>query len=61
MSGNTDWPLSKHIYRYGHRNYLDVNGLGNIHTVNEHISADSFVEMITFFTTLILNMDEASF
>ncbi|KAJ7291940.1 hypothetical protein C8J57DRAFT_1274231 [Mycena rebaudengoi] len=65
MSGNTDtqynWPLSKHIYRYGHDNYLGGIGLGNVHTVNEHISADAFVEMITFSTTLILNMDEASF
>ncbi|KAJ6627633.1 carboxypeptidase S [Mycena sp. CBHHK59/15] len=63
MSGNTDtrfnWALSEHIFRYGHRNLLR-GGLGNIHTVNEHISADSFTEMITFFTTLILNMDEAS-
>ncbi|KAJ6627647.1 carboxypeptidase S [Mycena sp. CBHHK59/15] len=62
MSGNTDtrfnWALSEHIYRYGHQK-LGLS-LSNIHTVDEHISADAFIEMITFFTTLILNMDEAS-
>ncbi|KAF7338838.1 Carboxypeptidase S [Mycena sanguinolenta] len=62
MTGNTDtrynWELSKHIFRYGHGNMI-TGGLGGIHTVNEHIKADAFVEMITFFTTLILNADEA--
>ncbi|KAF7323581.1 Carboxypeptidase S [Mycena kentingensis (nom. inval.)] len=62
MSGNTDtrfnWALSEHIFRYGHGNMV-IGGLNGIHTVDEHISADSFVEMITFFTTLILNVDEA--
>ncbi|KAJ7150834.1 carboxypeptidase S [Mycena crocata] len=63
MTGNTDtrfnWELSQHIFRYGHGNLIS-GGLGGIHTVNEHIRADSFVEMITFFTTLILNADEAA-
>ncbi|KAJ7474443.1 hypothetical protein B0H11DRAFT_2174137 [Mycena galericulata] len=62
MTGNTDtrfnWALSAHIFRYGHQNL--VGGLGGIHTVDEHISAESFVGMITFFTTLILNVDEAA-
>ncbi|KAF7318359.1 Carboxypeptidase S [Mycena chlorophos] len=62
MTGNTDtrfnWELSEHIFRYGHGNMV-IGGLNGIHTVNEHISANSFVEMITFFTTLILNVDEA--
>ncbi|KAJ7512330.1 hypothetical protein B0H11DRAFT_1698767 [Mycena galericulata] len=62
MTGNTDtrfnWALSAHIFRYGHQNL--VGGLGGIHTVDEHISAKSFVGMITFFTTLILNVDEAA-
>ncbi|KAJ7245403.1 hypothetical protein B0H12DRAFT_1127803 [Mycena haematopus] len=61
MTGNTDtrftWELSKHIFRYGHGNYLS-GGLGGIHTVDERITADAFVEMITFFTTLVLNADE---
>ncbi|KAJ7825045.1 hypothetical protein B0H14DRAFT_3088669 [Mycena olivaceomarginata] len=68
MTGNTvcmltdtrfNWELSKHIFRYGHGNMIG-GGLGNIHTVDEHIKADAFVEMITFFTTLILNADEAT-
>ncbi|KAK7059850.1 carboxypeptidase S [Favolaschia claudopus] len=63
MTGNTDtrfnWELSKHIFRYGHM-YWEGSGLpAGIHTVNEHLSADAFVEMITFFTTLILNVDES--
>ncbi|KAF7354336.1 Carboxypeptidase S [Mycena venus] len=73
------WPLSAHIFRYGHRNLLDGT-LGGIHTVNERMSqvrflpfssgadselmradvrADAFVEIITYFTALILNADEA--
>ncbi|KAJ7670374.1 carboxypeptidase S [Mycena rosella] len=63
MTGNTDtrfnWALSQHIFRYGHGNMIS-GGLGGIHTVNEHILAASFVEMITFFTTLILNVDESA-
>ncbi|RDB23324.1 Carboxypeptidase S [Hypsizygus marmoreus] len=62
MSGNTDtryyWDLSKHIFRYNHANAASKNGLGNIHTVNESMDIDSFLEMIRFFITLILNADE---
>lgn len=66
MSGNTDtrfyWKLSAHIFRYGHLNG-DKNSkdhpLGNIHTVNESINIDAFLEMIRFFATLILNSDES--
>ncbi|CAK5263189.1 unnamed protein product [Mycena citricolor] len=66
MTGNTDtrfyWDLSKHIFRYGHNNGIGKgdNGMGGIHTVNEHMSASAFIEMITFFTTLVLNLDEAA-
>ncbi|KAK1232132.1 hypothetical protein PQX77_004733 [Marasmius sp. AFHP31] len=63
-TGNTDtryyWKLTDHIFRYNHR---DMTGgiLGSgIHTVNENIGVDSFVEVIRFFTTLILNADENS-
>ncbi|KAH6916052.1 Gly-X carboxypeptidase [Coprinopsis sp. MPI-PUGE-AT-0042] len=65
MTGNTDtrfyWDLSKHIFRYSHHN----GGKGGtalssgVHTVNEHIEVSTFLEMIQFFTTLILNADEA--
>ncbi|KAJ7742132.1 hypothetical protein DFH07DRAFT_44200 [Mycena maculata] len=62
MTGNTDtrftWALSEHIFRYGHGNM--IGGLGGIHTVDEHIKVDSFIGMISFFTTLILNADEAA-
>ncbi|KAH9000506.1 carboxypeptidase S [Lactarius akahatsu] len=61
MSGNTDtryyWKLTPHIVRYNHKSKMDNNAP---HTVNEHIRAESFVEMIRFFTTLILNVDEAT-
>ncbi|KAG6891195.1 hypothetical protein C0995_008447 [Termitomyces sp. Mi166 len=64
-SGNTDtryyWDLTKHIFRYNHYNAgKKANRLGNgIHTVNEHIEIDAFLEIIRFFVTLILNADEA--
>ncbi|KAG2066244.1 carboxypeptidase S [Suillus decipiens] len=65
MSGNTDtrfyWKLTDHIFRYGH---LGVAGGGSlpsgVHTVNEAISINNFVEMIRFYTTLVLNVDESS-
>ncbi|EIN04703.1 carboxypeptidase S [Punctularia strigosozonata HHB-11173 SS5] len=62
MSGNTDtkyyWDLSKHIFRYNHHNQ-GTGGLGRIHTVNESMESESFLEVILFFTTLILNADSA--
>ncbi|KAJ7895118.1 hypothetical protein B0H13DRAFT_2234604 [Mycena leptocephala] len=65
MSGNTDtryyWKISSHIFRYGHGNSAGAPEgiLSGIHTVNESIDADDFVEMIRFFVTLILNSDES--
>ncbi|KAI0367059.1 carboxypeptidase S [Pilatotrama ljubarskyi] len=63
MSGNTDtryyWALTPHIYRYNHHNSGNGTALSNgVHTINESIDADAFLEMIRFFTTLILNADE---
>ncbi|KAI0820814.1 carboxypeptidase S [Trametes gibbosa] len=63
MSGNTDtryyWALTPHIYRYNHHNSGNGTALANgVHTINESIDADAFLEMIKFFTTLILNADE---
>ncbi|KDR80513.1 hypothetical protein GALMADRAFT_60610 [Galerina marginata CBS 339.88] len=65
MSGNTDtrfyWKLSPHIFRYNHQNAgSSENPLGGIHTVNESADIDTFLEMIRFFTTLILNADEST-
>ncbi|KAI0251446.1 carboxypeptidase S [Lactifluus subvellereus] len=61
LGGNTDtrhyWKLTPHIVRYGH---IDAGTAHGVHTVNEHIRARSFVEMIRFFTTLILNVDETT-
>ncbi|KAJ7749211.1 hypothetical protein B0H16DRAFT_1420431 [Mycena metata] len=64
MPGNGDtrfyWDLSPHIYRYGHDNLIGIGEeSGGIHSVDEHIHVGAFMEMITFFTTLILNADEA--
>lgn len=61
-TGNTDtryyWDLSRHIFRYNHK---DAKGSYNgAHTVNEATSIDSFLEMIKFFTSLILNADEST-
>ncbi|KII87433.1 hypothetical protein PLICRDRAFT_177181 [Plicaturopsis crispa FD-325 SS-3] len=64
MSGNTDtryyWKLTEHIFRYNHHNAGKGDGTGGVHTVNENLELDSFLEMIRFFTTLILNADEST-
>lgn len=63
MPGNTDtkyyWNLTPHIFRYGH---IRTTGtlLPNVHTVDEAMSIDNFVEIIRFFTTLIMNVDESA-
>ncbi|KAH8834869.1 carboxypeptidase S [Flagelloscypha sp. PMI_526] len=63
-TGNTDtryyWDVTKvsHL-RYNHSNGKGGRLLGNIHTVNEKLHVESFLEQIYFFTTLILNSDEA--
>ncbi|KAJ3783939.1 carboxypeptidase S [Lentinula aff. detonsa] len=64
-TGNTDtkhyWPLSEHIFRYKHHNGGSSNNpLSGAHTVNESFSADSLLETVQFFVTLILNIDESN-
>ncbi|KIK37885.1 hypothetical protein CY34DRAFT_15390 [Suillus luteus UH-Slu-Lm8-n1] len=64
MSGNTDtryyWKLTEHIFRYGHTDGARGGSIiSGVHTVNEAIKISNFVEMIRFFTTLILNVDES--
>ncbi|KAI0272776.1 carboxypeptidase S [Gloeopeniophorella convolvens] len=56
------WDLTPHIIRYNHNNGNSLEGTfgNNIHTVNEFIEVESFVEMIKFFTMLILNTDETT-
>jgi Gly-Xaa carboxypeptidase len=62
MSGNTDtrfyWKLSPHIFRYNHHHAARENPLSGIHTINEFVAVDDFMEKIRFFSTLILNADE---
>ncbi|EEB98096.1 hypothetical protein MPER_02456 [Moniliophthora perniciosa FA553] len=65
-TGNTDtryyWKLTDHIFRYNHKNSgNETNRLANgVHTVNENIELDAFLEIIRFFSTLILNTDEST-
>ncbi|KAJ4479573.1 carboxypeptidase S [Lentinula edodes] len=60
--GNTDtrfyWNLTENIFRYSHRGDRDdvYNGM---HTINEALRGDAFIEEIRFFTMLILNVDES--
>jgi len=60
-TGNTDtryyWKVTPHIFRYNHR---AASAKSNAHTVDEAILADSFLEIIKFFTTLVLNTDEST-
>ncbi|KAG0709347.1 hypothetical protein DFH29DRAFT_1027583 [Suillus ampliporus] len=63
--GNTDtrfyWKLTDHIFRYGHLEGTSGGGIASgVHTVNEAIPVNTFIERIRFFTTLILNVDESS-
>ncbi|KAF7366779.1 Gly-X carboxypeptidase [Mycena sanguinolenta] len=63
-TGNTDtryyWALSRNIFRYNHKSNPSGDRLPGVHTVNEAISADTLLEMVRFFTTLILNVDEST-
>ncbi|KAF9067258.1 hypothetical protein BDP27DRAFT_1365090 [Rhodocollybia butyracea] len=63
---NTDtryyWDLSDgQIFRYNHWNSGAFEGgvLSKLHTVNEYMPIEMFLEMIRFYTTLIMNADEA--
>ncbi|KAF7797259.1 hypothetical protein EIP86_008452 [Pleurotus ostreatoroseus] len=59
--GNTDtrwyWNLTRHIFRYSHNSEYGV--YGDIHTINEAISDEAFIDKIRFHTRFILNWDEA--
>jgi Gly-Xaa carboxypeptidase len=63
LPGGTDtrsfWDLSDHIFRYNHDNGIDGTFLAGMHNVNENIEVDAFLEQIRFFSTLVLNSDEA--
>ncbi|KAF9070931.1 carboxypeptidase S [Rhodocollybia butyracea] len=51
------WNLTRNIFRYNHNNGTSAG----VHTVNENIALDHYLEMVRFFTTLIVNADEADF
>lgn len=64
MTGNTDtryyWALTKHIFRFGPGYVKEVDsGLGNIHTVDEKISASNHFKVVKWYTLFLRNMDEA--
>ncbi|KAJ3847607.1 hypothetical protein EV368DRAFT_50867 [Lentinula lateritia] len=64
-TGNTDtkyyWNLTRHIFRYNHKNGAYGGEIATgVHTVNENIPLDHYLEMIQFFSTLVLNADEAN-
>ena len=64
MTGNTDtryyWDITKHIFRFGPGYDPEFEGgLGNIHTVDEHISVKNHIETVRWFTMFVRNMDEA--
>jgi Gly-Xaa carboxypeptidase len=68
MSGNTDtryyWDLTRHIFRYiqNDGNAFDSDSAlpPGIHTINEYAVMGNIVEMVRFYTTLILNADEST-
>lgn len=64
-TGNTDtryyWNTTKHIFRFGPGYDPDFDGgLGNIHTVDEHISVANHLGMVRWFVMFVRNMDEAT-
>jgi len=55
------WALTKNIFRFGPGyDPEDEGGLGNIHTVDEHISVVNHVNSVKWFSLFVRNMDEAS-
>ncbi|KZV71076.1 carboxypeptidase S [Peniophora sp. CONT] len=57
-NSDTKWyrRLTKNIFRYGHIGKTDRNGM---HTTNEAIKAEGYIEGIRFYARLILNVDES--
>ncbi|CCM04649.1 uncharacterized protein FIBRA_06833 [Fibroporia radiculosa] len=62
VSGNTDtrsyWKLTPYIFRYTH--YRESPMSLPAHTINEGCEVENLVEMVRFFSTLILNADETA-
>ncbi|ORX38339.1 hypothetical protein BD324DRAFT_620480 [Kockovaella imperatae] len=62
-TGNTDtkryWNLTRNIYRFAYSPPDDPSFPTNAHTVDESVSAKSFVEEVRWFAALIVNVDES--
>ncbi|TBU60963.1 hypothetical protein BD310DRAFT_921838 [Dichomitus squalens] len=58
--GNTDtqyyWDLTKSIFRYSHLSNEDL--YNDLHTVNEAVRGEAWIQSIRFYTQFILNCDE---
>ncbi|WVQ75706.1 hypothetical protein IAR50_005336 [Cryptococcus sp. DSM 104548] len=59
--GNTDtrhyWDYTDNIYRFIYRPSAGALGA---HTINERVNADDLVELVRYYTTLLLNFDAAN-
>lgn len=63
-TGNTDtrfyWNLTQNIYRFVYQdNSKAKDGFSGVHTVDEHILAEVFVEQVRWFMNFIVNVDES--
>lgn len=62
MVGNTDtrhyWELTKNIYRFQAQLAKSEDLTSGIHSVNEHISVDQHLQVLTFLYEFILNVDK---
>ncbi|ORY35731.1 hypothetical protein BCR39DRAFT_511770 [Naematelia encephala] len=60
-TGNTDtkryWNLTRNIYRFAYQ-VTKGGGLNNVHTVDEHIQGQTFVEQVRWFMHFIVLADE---
>ncbi|WRT68601.1 uncharacterized protein IL334_005579 [Kwoniella shivajii] len=61
-TGNTDtkryWNLTRNIYRFAYQQGKKA-GFNNVHTVDEYLPADVFVEEVRWFMNFIVNVDES--
>lgn len=62
MVGNTDtrryWGLTRNIYRFQAQLAKSEDLTSGIHSVNEHISVDQHLQVLTFLYEFILNVDK---
>ncbi|WWC90563.1 uncharacterized protein L201_005499 [Kwoniella dendrophila CBS 6074] len=62
-TGNTDtrhyWNLTRNIYRFAYLVEAKKTNHNNIHTIDEHLPANAFVEQVRWFANFIVNVDES--